>query len=359
MLIVTSLFLIHSLSSTRKAKLKRKPAGYPQAADIGKFAQSKLIPSMHNTKQPGVNAIDVSPNGSLLVTGGKDKQVLIFDNSADKLLTTLKGHTKEIHKVAFAIPTIGLEFGSESPSNVVPSYAVSASADSSVRIWKSDEVGKFTLSHTINDFKGAATSVRVHPCAEFFAAASKDGSWGVYDLSTGTSLLHGSAEEQWTSLDIHPDGILLALGTGSGLVQIVDIRTGQVSATLQDESSKHSITSLSFSENGYYLASGNASAVDIWDLRKLIKAGSIPVEGDGKIPITVQFDPSAQFLAVVGADVKIYANKTWQMLWSDDSSNTAEVSDVKWDWSSGHLITAGLDRTVRTFSPKTDAANAT
>lgn len=350
--------MISSLSSIRKAKLKRKPAGYPQGADIGNFAQSKLIPSMHNTKQPGVSAIDVSPNGSILVTGGKDKQVLIFDKSTDKLLTTLKGHTKEVHKVAFAIPTIGLEFGSESPSTEVPSYAVSASADTSVRIWKSDEAGKFSLSHTINDFKGPATSVCVHPCGEFFAAASRDGSWAVYDLSTGSSLLSGSAEEQWTSLDIHPDGILLALGTDSGLIRVVDIRTGQVSATLQEESSNQPITSLSFSENGYYLASGKASLVDVWDLRKLTKAGSIPVEGDGKIPVTVRFDPSAQFLAVVGPDVRIYANKTWQLLWSDDSSNTAEVSDVKWDWSSGHLITAGLDRTVRTFSPKSKAATA-
>jgi pre-mRNA-processing factor 19 len=340
-----------SLSSTRRAKLKRKPEGYPQAADIGRFAQSKLTASLHSTRLPGVSALDVTPDGTTLLTGGRDKQVQVFNNITDKLITALKGHTKEINQVAFAVPTLGLEFGApSSESGKVPSFAVSASSDSSVRIWKSNEAGVFSLGHTINDFKGAVTGVCVHPSADFFAAVSKDGSWGVFDLSTGSRLLHNTTSEEWTSLDIHPDGILVALGSASGAIKIIDIRTGQDSATLESESSSPAITSLSFSENGYYLASATAALIEVWDLRKLNKAGSVPIEGDGKTPTVVRFDPSAQFLAVAGADVRIYANKTWQLLWTDDSSNTAEVSNVKWNWSSGSLITASLDRTVRTFS---------
>jgi pre-mRNA-processing factor 19 len=330
--------------------MKRKPAGYPQAADIGNFGQSKLLSSMHSTKQPGVTSLDISTDGSLLLTGGNDKQVQVFDYTNDKLLATLKGHTKGITRVAFAIPMIGLEFGSESNEVGTPTYAVSASVDSSVRVWKAEESGKtFTLAHTITEFKSAVTGICIHPCADYFAAVSKDGSWGLYDLSTGSKLLQGTSAQELTSLDIHPDGILIALGTTSGLIQIVDIRTGQESATFQAES-KEEVTSLSFSENGYYLASATMTQVEVWDLRKLIKAGTIAIEGDGKVKTVVRFDPSAQFLAVVGNDVRIYANKTWQLLWSDDASNTAEVSDVKWNWTSGNLVTASLDRTVRTFS---------
>ena len=335
--------------------MKRKPAEYAQASHVGQFGQSNLVPSMHNTKQPGVTTLDVSPSGTLLLTGGKDKQVQVFDRSSEKVLATLKGHTKEITQVAFAVPTMELQFGS--PSTVAPSFAVSASADASVRVWKAAEkAGAFVLAHTINDFKAAVTGVCVHPCADLFAAASKDGSWALFDLSTGSRLLRGvaagSEEQEWTCLDIHPDGILMALGTTNGSIRILDIRTGQQSASFQTESGGQAVTSLSFSENGYLLASATASQVEVWDLRKLVKAGSIAVEGDGKIKVTVRFDPSAQFLAVVGADVRIYANKTWQLLWSDDASNTAEVSDVKWDWTNGSLVTASLDRTVRTFAPK-------
>lgn len=306
---------------------------------------------MHSTKLPGVSALDITPDGATLLTGGRDKQVQVFNNATDKLITALKGHTKEINQVAFAVPTLGLEYGTPSSESAkVPPFAVSASSDASVRIWKSNEAGTFSLGHTINDFKGAVTGVCVHPSAEIFAAASKDGSWGVFDLSTGSKLLYNTTRDDWTSLDIHPDGILIALGSASGTIKIIDIRTGQESATLQTESSNPVITSLNFSENGYYLASATTALVEVWDLRKLNKAGSVTIEGDGRTSIVVRFDPSAQYLAVAGADVRIYANKTWQLLWTDDSSNTAEVSDVKWNWSSGSLITASLDRTVRTFS---------
>ncbi|UZJ55234.1 hypothetical protein CBS101457_004554 [Exobasidium rhododendri] len=340
-----------ALSSTRKSKLKRKPTGYPQAGDIGKFGQSKLIPSMHSTKQPGVTCLDVSVDGSLILTGGNDKQVQMYDNPNDKILATLKGHTKGITQVSFVTATIGHEFGTSSTAAPVATFAVSASLDSSVRVWKADETGRlYSLAHTINEFKSPVAGICVHPSAEFFAAACKNGSWALYDLSTGSRLLQGSSGHELTSLDIHPDGILMSLGTSGGVIQIIDIRTGQESATFEAEN-KLPVNSQHFSENGYYLASATSNLVEVWDLRKLVKAGSIAIEGDEKTKLAVRFDHSAQFLAVVGTDVRIYANKTWQLLWSDDASNTAEVSDVKWDWSTGNLITASLDRTVRTFAP--------
>lgn len=308
---------------------------------------------MHNTRQPGVSAMDVTPDATLILSGGKDKQVQVYDTTTDKILATLKGHTKEINQVAFAVPTFGLEVASEASYPAFPAFAISASADSSVRVWKANEEGRtFNLAHTINDFRGSVSAISVHPCADFFAAASMDGSWGLFDLSTGSKLLHGTIEQKLTSVDIHPDGILMALGSAAGSVHIIDIRTGEESALFQTEAKGQSITSLSFSENGYYLSSATPTLVEIWDLRKLNQAGSIATEGDGKTAINVRFDPSAQYLAIVGDDVRIYANKTWQLLWTDDSSNTAEISTARWSWSQGSLITASLDRTVRIFSAK-------
>lgn len=311
---------------------------------------------MHSTRQPGVSALDLSPNSSLLLTGGRDKQVQIYDMATNKTIATLKGHTKEINQVSFAVATSNLEFGSV--SEVIPASAISASVDGSVRIWKSGESSSYALAHTINDFKAAVTGISVHPCGEFFAAASKDGSWCLYDLNSGSRLYqadHSDAAnvQDWTSVHIHPDGILMALGAVSGLIRIVDIRTGQESAAFEGEGA---ITSLDFSENGYYLASATASTVEVWDLRKLVKAGSISIEGEKKTKTVARFDPSGQYLAVVGVDVRIYANKTWELLWSDDASNTAEITDAKWSLKDGALFTASLDRTIRSFTQQAAAS---
>ncbi|PWN32744.1 putative PRP19-non-snRNP spliceosome component required for DNA repair [Meira miltonrushii] len=346
-----------TLSSTRKAKMKRKPEGYTQASSVSQFAQLESVPSLHTTRSPGVTALDVSLDGDLLLTGGKDKQVQVYRRSTGKTIATLKGHSDAINKVLFVRSLVGVEFGNISENGEVPEWAVSASADHSVHVWKADgnEKNAYSLAHSITSFKKAITGLAVHPSGLYFAAASEDGTIGFFDVSSGERLLQIEASHQYTSLDIHPDGTLLAAGTSSGSVVIYDVKTGQESASFSSESST-SVSSLNFSENGYLLASATSSMVEIWDLRKLSKSGTIAVEAaDAKgnpLPITVQFDPSAQFLAVVGSDVRIYANKTWQLLWSSNDAHSAPITDCKWSWDKGALFTSSLDRSVRSFAPQ-------
>lgn len=346
-----------TLSSTRKAKLKRKPEGYTQASSVSQFAQLESVPSLHTTRSPGVTALDVSLDGDLLLTGGKDKQVQVYRRSTGKTIATLKGHSDAINRVLFVKSLIGVEFGNISENGEVPEWAISASADHSVHVWKADGNEKiaYSLAHSITSFKNAITGLAIHPSGLFFAAASEDGTIGFFEVSSGELLLQIATSNHFTSLDIHPDGILLAAGTSSGSVVIYDIKTGQESASFSSESSTN-VFSVNFSENGYLLASSTSSMVEIWDLRKLSKSGSISVDAaDGKgnvLPVTAQFDPSAQFLAVVGADVRIYANKTWQLLWSSNDAHSASITDCKWSWNKGALFTSSLDRSVRSFAPQ-------
>lgn len=346
-----------SLSSTRKAKLKRKPEGYTQASSVSQFAQLESVPSLHTTRSPGVTTMDVSLDGDLLLTGGKDKQVQVYRRSTGKTIATLKGHSDVINKVLFAKSLIGVEFGNVSvaENEELPQWIISASADHSVHVWKADgnEKNAYALAHTITTFQKAITGLAIHPSGLYFAAASEDGTIGFFDVSSGERLLQINSSNQYTSLDIHPDGVLLAAGTASGSVVIYDVKTGQESASFNSESST-AISSLNFSENGYLLASSTSTLVEIWDLRKLSKSGSIQGEAvDAKghaLSTNVQFDPSAQFLAVVGSDVRIYANKTWQLLWSSNDAHSAPVTDCKWSWNTGSLFTSSLDRSVRLFA---------
>jgi pre-mRNA-processing factor 19 len=64
------------------------------------------------------------------------------------------------------------------------------------------------------------------------------------------------------------------------------------------------ITAISFSENGYYLATAAADAsVKLWDLRKLKNFKSIGLDQDYEIK-DVCFDQSGTYLAVAGTDVR-------------------------------------------------------
>lgn len=313
---------------------------------------------MHGTRPAGVTALDVSRDGALLATGGKDKHVQIYDKSTGKIAATLKGHTKEITHVAFAQSSIGFEHGNVAADAQAPTYVVSSAADDSVRVWQAAEKGGFTLLHTLSEFKGAVTGLGIHPSGEIFATSSKDGSIVIFDVSSGRQLLRTETPHEFTSLDVHPDGILVAAGTKDGAIYIYDIRSGQQSASFTSDASGSIVSSLSFSENGYLLASATGAQVEVWDLRKLNKTTSItleslPSKSEGSV---VRFDPSAQFLAIGGGGVRILANKSWEVLWTsgDGDAPTADVTDLKWTWSSGALILSSLDRTVRTFATKVE-----
>lgn len=342
-----------SLSSARKGKLKRKPAGYATSADAPRFASASSLTSMHGTRPAGVTTLDISLSGKLIATGGRDKQVQVYDRTADKTIATLKGHTKEITHVVFAQALVGVEHGAELASKEWPGHVASSSLDGSLRMWSRSEEGAkdaYTLGHTITDFKGPVVGLAAHPTGQFVVAASEEGVLAAYDVASAERIVHVQTSHRFASLDVHPDGALIAVGTANGTVIIYDIHTAAEVASFASEAGSSSVVaSVHFSENGYLLASATSSHAEIWDLRKLTKAGTIAVQSDEKT--VVRFDPSAQLLAVVGKSVQIYANKTWQLLWTaTDETLSSAVTDAKWTWTEGQLITSGMDRSVRTFA---------
>lgn len=85
---------------------------------------------------------------------------------------------------------------------------------------------------------------------------------------------------------------------------------------------KGPVKALSFSENGYYLATAAEDGVKVWDLRKLKNFKTL--EGPAS---AVAFDFSAQNLALGGTD--------------------ARVVGVKQDWASLFSLSAALGNKVR------------
>ena len=81
------------------------------------------------------------------------------------------------------------------------------------------------------------------------------------------------------------------------------------------EGHKGPVTSLSFSENGYYLATAAGDGVKLWDLRKLRNFRTFTPYETG-IAHAVSFDYSGLYLAVAGTDdARVYgAKQDWALL---------------------------------------------
>ena len=100
-------------------------------------------PGLHETGSPGILSLDVSAkNSSMIVTGGKDKNVTVFNKDAEQVTAILKGHTKKVNRVIYH-PT--------SEDTVI-----SASHDSTIRLWNvPTKQTKFLHAHKVEYFAGA------------------------------------------------------------------------------------------------------------------------------------------------------------------------------------------------------------
>ena len=346
LLLTTTCCYDPSLTAGRK---KRKPApGYSKAADVKTFTQTSTVPSLHSTKPAGVTAIDLSSDGRHALTGGADKTVQIYDFESEKTLATLKGHTKEVTKVEFVGGSTGT--------------ILTSSADKTVKVWTANEdSSKWTLGGNMTGHKGDVVGFAVHPSKRYVAVGSADSTWSLRDIETTSIVKTYSAipsfegSFEYSSIAMHPDGLLYGCGTEDGKIRIWDVRDD---STLAGNLQSHdkAVTSLSFSENGYYLATGSKSdpTVNVFDLRKLSLLSSIAFNPEGKVN-EVRFDPSAQFLTVVGTEAKVYANKSWEEVLTFDD-NAGELTGARWSGLGEKIVIAGLDRTLRVLSASAPAA---
>jgi len=54
---------------------------------------------------------------------------------------------------------------------------------------------------------------------------SEDGSWSLHDVNDGKVLVKVQEDSPVKVTEFHPDGLVLAVGLSSGVINIYDIRT--------------------------------------------------------------------------------------------------------------------------------------
>ncbi|TVU35274.1 hypothetical protein EJB05_17158, partial [Eragrostis curvula] len=274
----------------------------------------------------------------IVATGGIDTNAVLFDRPSGQILSTLTGHSKKITSLKFVNRD---------------ELFITGSADKTVRIWQGREDGNYSCIHTLKDHTAEVGAVTVHATQKYFVTASKDHSWCFYDISTGfclTRVCEASEQEGYTSASFHPDGLILGTGTSASVVKIWDVKTQSSVGKLKGHVGP--VTAMSFSENGYLLATASLGGVRVWDVRKLRYLWTIsPYFAD--IPTNaVEFDLSGRYLAIGGSDISVYNVDKDPLDFIKklpDLSRKGKVTSLKFGVDAKYIAVGSMDHKLRIF----------
>ena len=224
----------------------------------------------------GASSISFSPDGSLLVSGDRDGNVIFWDISSRSQVATLQGHTSGVSSVLF------------SPDG---SLLVSGGWDGNVIVWDvSSRTQIVPLPHPSEVF-----SMSFSPDGSLLASGVEDGVI-VWDISSQRPLAALPHTGWIGSVSFSPDGSLLASG-GGGVVIVWDVSSRTRVATLPYDG----VGTVSFSPDGSLLASGERDPwggedgdVTIWDVSSRSQVATLP---HTEWVWSVSFSPDGSLLA--------------------------------------------------------------
>jgi len=201
------------LHTQRKPKLKAAAAKAPTADVVATYA-SKGTQNWH--KATCRSLLCMMSRGDLLVTGGKDKQVVVYSLS------------EEVVKQSFNLGSV------PNCVDASDSLVVAASAKGPVVVYSvadGSSMGEITVDST------EVVAVNLHPTGNHMCVLTADGRLLVCLVEEGkvstVSEFKVDTPPEYTCGALHPDGLLYAAGTSTGEIHMWDFKSKTLASTMK------------------------------------------------------------------------------------------------------------------------------
>ncbi|CAE6521223.1 unnamed protein product [Rhizoctonia solani] len=215
-----------------------------------------------------ISQVRFSPNGKLLATGSWSGNVKLWNVPACDLAKPYRAHGDRVGGVAWH-PQATLSQSSDAVN------LATGGADLEVSLWS---LNSDKALHTLKGHADRICRVAFHPSGQYIASASYDGSWRLWDASTGQNtgshvpdrqlLFQEGHSKEVYAVQFQDDGALVASGGLDAIGRVWDLRTGRTAMVLDGHG--QAIYGMDFSPNGYQIATGSGdNTIRIWDMRSL------------------------------------------------------------------------------------------
>ncbi|KAJ9472700.1 U4/U6 small nuclear ribonucleoprotein PRP4-like protein [Diplonema papillatum] len=320
-------------------------------ADIKRFVGSA---SQEGGDRPLSN-IKVSPNGKYALIASWDQFVRLFTipecTPAADHCAVFGGHANRVTGIAWR------PGATTQHSSTVVNFA-SCGSDKSIKLWSLD---KGEALATFGGHTDRVNKIAYHPTGDFLATTSHDGTWRLWDVTTGRSaycLLEQEGHSEPTSgIDIQCDGSLAAVSDLSGIVRVWDLRSGKSVFLLEGHMKQ--VTAVAFSPCGWQLCTGgHDNLIKAWDLRR--QGLLTTITAHSHLVSAIAFEPNeGKFFASASFDNTI-------SLWSADTfelvktlrGHDNKVMGLDISPTDSSIVSCGFDRTWKLWEKRGEGIDA-
>ncbi|CDQ57732.1 unnamed protein product [Oncorhynchus mykiss] len=299
------------LTTERKKRGKTVPEELVRTEDLSKYRQVATHAGLHSASVPGILSLDLCPSDTnKVLTGGADKNVVVFDKKEEQIIATLKGHTKKVTSVIYH------------PSQ---SVVFSASPDSTIRVWS---VTGGNCVQVVRAHEASVTGLSLHATGDYLLSSSEDQYWAFSDIQTGrvlTKVTDEAAGCALTCAQFHPDERILPGHRCPG--QLSEALGSEEAEKLQNHHPGQQLRR-SLQESRNQLAPRLATVCPVKSL---------------------VFDQSGTYLAVGGTDIRVYICKQWSEV-LNFTEHTGVVTGVAFGEHAQFLTSTGMDRSLKFYS---------
>lgn len=333
---------------------------------FSRFNQNQTTLRAH--KKP-VFRVAMSGDGRLIVSGGFDDTVKVWDASRGDETLMLERHTARVTSVAL----------STDGQRIVSGYA-----DGMVKVWDASS-GEEALALKQHMFE--VTSVTVSTDGKRIVSGSSDGTVKVWDAFNGeVTAIYKVQGSSVSSIALNANGLRIASGSSDGTVKVWNVLNGDVTLTLnkyvndvdilaqdangqrilngswgdlpfvwnaltKQETATFGLTnfhvSVALSADGQYIVSGSSdSTVKVWDASNGKETRAFRENTDGVRSVALSAD--GQRIVVGGWDGTV---KVWDVLRAQETlrlkGHTAAVTSVAANADGLRIVSGSSDGTVK------------